>query len=360
MFGISRFIIAGILGLVGNGLSGLTALSDERDDWAYATSAAVLGKTAEELEARLGPTPMKNFSKLIPMGEMVFTIGNCQVYYITFDEKVSLVSIKVDHDCQPSLDGVPMLEGVSFEPGTTFAQMPPALTGTWRGNCFAEYCLGLARVDFVHLPPSNENTPEVFLTSIIDTEEKLAISLAWGDSIVSPVGVYSAERDLKSICGLADQAVAGSILRDLEITLINFGYRSSETHWTSACPTPPSAPVSISADMPVSNSPQSAVGLAGTPVPPADIGGAVHEMIYSEVRERLIASGYEPVPRPQGQFCGYSEACKLPEADSCAGAGEGECIYFFRKGEQTIRVRGIGDFVGQPQGQIVTAILYSN
>lgn len=360
MFRILKFITAGVLGSLCYALSGWAALSDEKDDWAYATSAAVLGKTAEELEARLGPTPMKNFSELIPIGEMVFTIGKCQVYYITFDRKVSLVSIKVDHDCQPSLDGVPMLEGVSFEPGTTFAEMPPALTGTWRGNCFAEHCMGIARVDFVHFPPSDSSTPEVFLTSIIDTQEKSAIILAWGESIASPVNAYSAERDLKSACGTADQAVAGSILRDLEITLIHFGYRSSETHWTSACPTPPNAPVSISADLPDSNGMQVTASLADTPVPPSEIGGAVYEMIYSEVRERLIASGYEPVPRPQGQFCGYSEACKLPEADSCAGAGEGECIYFFRKGEQTIRVRGIGDFEGQPQGQIVTAILYSN
>jgi hypothetical protein len=357
---ISSFISAGVFGSLSFALSGWAALSDEKDDLAYATSAAVLGKTAEELEARLGPTPMKKFSELSPMGEMVFTIGKCQVHYITLDQKVSLVSIKVDHDCQPSLDGVPLLEGVPFEPGTTFAEMPPDLSGTWRGNCFGEHCIGIARIDFVHFPPSNSSTPEVFLTSLIDTQEELAINLAWGESIVSPVSAYSAERDLKAICGTADQTVAGSILRDLEITLIHFGYRSSETHWTSACPTLPNAPVPISAGMPGSASPHTPSSLADTPVPPSEIAGAVHEMVYSQVRERLIASGYQPVPRPQGQFCGYSEACKLPEADSCAGAGEGECIYFFRKGKQTIRVRGIGDFEGQPQGQIVTAILYSN
>lgn len=356
---ISGFSIAGVLGLLVSSLYGTAATSEGNDDWAYATSVAVLGKTASELEARLGPAAMKNLPEVSSVGGMVFIIGKCQVHYLTLDLEVSIVSIKVDHDCQPGLDGVPILKGVSFQPGVTFAAMPPSLTGTWRGNCFAEYCAGMARIDFVHFPSPADITPEVFLTSTIDTKDRMAINMAWGDSIVSPVSAYSAERDLKAICATADQAVASRILRDLEITWVNFGYRSRETHWTT-CAMQPSAPVSISADLPSSDGAQTAVGRADTPVPPSDIGGAVHEMVYSEVRERLIASGYQPVPRPQGQFCGYSEACKLPETDSCAGAGEGECIYYFRKGEQTIRVRGIGDFEGQPQGQIVTAILYSN
>lgn len=356
---ISRSIVAAALGLMVGGVPGISDAAEGNDDWAYATSTTVLGKTPSELEARLGPTPMKNLPETSSVGGLVFIVGKCQVHYVTIDLKVSIVSIKVDHDCQPSLDGVPILKDLLFEPGVTFADMPPSLTGTWRGNCFAEYCAGMARIDFVHFPSPADNAPEVFLTSTMDTLDRMAINMAWGDSIVSPVSAYSAERDLKAICATADQEIAGGILRNLEVTWVNFGYRTKETHWT-ACAMQPNAPVSIAADVPSAGGPQAAVGRADTPVPPSDIGGATHEMVYSEVRERLIASGYQPVTRPQGQFCGYSEACKVPEADSCAGAGEGECIYYFRKGEQSIRVRGIGDFEGQPQGQIVTAILYSN
>lgn len=93
-------------------------------------------------------------------------------------------------------------------------------------------------------------------------------------------------------------------------------------------------------------------------VPPSVVGGARPGMLYAEVRKRIIGAGFVPEARPKDQFCGYGAACALPETDACAGAGEGQCSYNFRKGAERIYVVGVGDKEGEPQGQEVISILY--
>ncbi|MFN3522605.1 MAG: hypothetical protein ACK4YQ_10170 [Phenylobacterium sp.] len=95
-------------------------------------------------------------------------------------------------------------------------------------------------------------------------------------------------------------------------------------------------------------------------VPAAEIGGAKVGMIYSEVRKRILASGYKPVARPADEFCGYNEPCKLPETEACAGTGQGQCSYAFRKGSRRIQVDGVGAEEGGPQDQKVIRIEFVN
>jgi len=102
------------------------------------------------------------------------------------------------------------------------------------------------------------------------------------------------------------------------------------------------------------------VALAASPVPTAEVGGAKVGMIYAEARKRILASGYRPVARPADEFCGYNAPCKLPETEACAGTGEGQCSYVFRKGNRRIQVDGVGGEEGGPQDQKVIHIEFVN
>jgi hypothetical protein len=97
---------------------------------------------------------------------------------------------------------------------------------------------------------------------------------------------------------------------------------------------------------------------AATAAPPSasDVGGAKAGMVYAEARKRILAAGYRPVPRPTGEFCGYSEPCQLPETEACAGTGDGQCSYVFAKGARRIQVDGVGGEEGGPQSQTVIRI----
>lgn len=95
-------------------------------------------------------------------------------------------------------------------------------------------------------------------------------------------------------------------------------------------------------------------------VPAAEIGGAKAGMIYADARKRILAAGYKPVARAAGEFCGYSDACKLPETEACAGTGAGQCSYRFQKGARKIQIDGIGGEEGGAQSQKVIRIEFSN
>lgn len=88
----------------------------------------------------------------------------------------------------------------------------------------------------------------------------------------------------------------------------------------------------------------------------ADFGGAKPGMGYAEARKRILAAGYRPVPRPSGEFCGYSEPCQLPETEACAGTGLGQCSYVFIKGGRRIQVDGVGGEEGGALSQKVIRI----
>ncbi|WP_070154679.1 hypothetical protein [Sphingobium phenoxybenzoativorans] len=83
-------------------------------------------------------------------------------------------------------------------------------------------------------------------------------------------------------------------------------------------------------------------------------------MKYAEVKSRLLLSGYKPLPRPKDEFCGYSEQCKLPETEACAGTGEGNCSYRFIKDRKIVQVSGRGETEGNPLGQFIYLIEYAD
>jgi len=363
---------------------GLLPSSKITEDWDYATSTAVLGLSPQDLEMRLGPAIVKQVSEIGYYGDLTFPIGDCQVSYTTVEGKVAMVRIKLDQPCQPSFKGVPILEGFKLDSNAKFSAVPSALTGTWRANCLGASCFNTSsRIEFIHPGNGGERPLQIALSTMIDTKEEQAFSAAWARAIIGRSDIYSPQLDLKAICGTADQAVATSILRDLTMEWVSFGYELDEAK-RAGCAENPNPTVSISGEAnelkrdvrsaqtetATASAASSITQEAGQdaaseshqdePVPPSAIGGARDGMIYVEVRKRIIAAGYQPVPRPAGQFCGYAEACSLPETDACAGAGTGQCSYYFQKAGQRIEVLGMGEVEGQPQGQTVYSVRYSN
>lgn len=93
-------------------------------------------------------------------------------------------------------------------------------------------------------------------------------------------------------------------------------------------------------------------------VPSATIGGVKPGMPYATARAWILAAGYKIVPRPRDQFCGYTDPCKLPETDACAGTGNGGCSYLFQKGKVGISVQGAYGKEGKPLSQTVLYVEY--
>ncbi|RIV91193.1 hypothetical protein D2V17_03390 [Aurantiacibacter xanthus] len=373
--------IAPLLFLMGCGV--LT--SQTEDDWDFATSTAVLGATPDELEARLGPALIKQVTEVDEYGDLTFQIGECQVSYTTIEGKIAIVRFKTDQPCQSKFQGVPFLEGYEFDAKPEFGDMPPDLAGTWRSNCLSPHCRNYsAQIQFLHSGvEEGENPMQISFMSFIDTREEQEVSAAWAHAIIGRSDIYSYELDLAGICGTADQVAATRILRGLTVDWISYGYGVDESK-RAGCEAPPAAAITLSgvpagrqADVqPVqrqaSTADSESINVQPTtvrettglkvdgPVPPSEIGGAREGMAYSEVRRRIISAGYRPVPRPEGQFCGYAPSCSLPETDACAGAGTGQCSYYFEKAGQRIEVLGEGEEEGQPQGQTVYALLFTN
>lgn len=83
-------------------------------------------------------------------------------------------------------------------------------------------------------------------------------------------------------------------------------------------------------------------------------------MIYAEVKRLLLQAGFEPVARHKDEFCGYSEQCRLPETEACAGTGEGNCSYRFIKNGRVLQVSGRGETEGNPLGQQIYLIEFAS
>jgi hypothetical protein len=66
---------------------------------------------------------------------------------------------------------------------------------------------------------------------------------------------------------------------------------------------------------------------------------------YSVARERLIQSGWQPASTAGADQCEENDArCKgRPEMQSCAGTGEGNCLFLWRRVEALIALITIGD-----------------
>jgi hypothetical protein len=86
-------------------------------------------------------------------------------------------------------------------------------------------------------------------------------------------------------------------------------------------------------------------------LPPAAVGGVKPGMTYAEVERRLLQAGFKSIARHKDEFCGYSEQCKLPETEACAGTGKGSCSYRFIKNGRVLQVKGRGETEGNPLGQ---------
>ncbi len=65
---------------------------------------------------------------------------------------------------------------------------------------------------------------------------------------------------------------------------------------------------------------------------------------YSQARENLMSFGYKGVKVPDADACDASgSATCFPEMESCAGAGEGNCLYLWEKSGTFVEVSTVGD-----------------
>jgi len=66
---------------------------------------------------------------------------------------------------------------------------------------------------------------------------------------------------------------------------------------------------------------------------------------YESARKALLSSGWQPVP-PSGESpceAGDDSCEKMPELQSCAGTGEGNCLFLWRRDGTVIAVFSISD-----------------
>lgn len=65
---------------------------------------------------------------------------------------------------------------------------------------------------------------------------------------------------------------------------------------------------------------------------------------YSQAREQLMSLGYKGVKIPGADACDASSSTTcFPEMESCAGTGEGNCLYAWEKGDTFVEVSTVGD-----------------
>ena len=65
---------------------------------------------------------------------------------------------------------------------------------------------------------------------------------------------------------------------------------------------------------------------------------------YSQAREKLMALGYKGVKVPGADMCDAAgDTTCFPEMESCAGTGEGDCLWSWEKGDIFIEVSTVGD-----------------
>jgi len=66
---------------------------------------------------------------------------------------------------------------------------------------------------------------------------------------------------------------------------------------------------------------------------------------YAKARETLLAAGWEPVVSADADPCEAGDGrCEgRPEMESCAGTGEGNCLFVWRKGKAVIAVTTYDD-----------------
>ncbi|WP_237479120.1 hypothetical protein [Lichenibacterium dinghuense] len=65
---------------------------------------------------------------------------------------------------------------------------------------------------------------------------------------------------------------------------------------------------------------------------------------YSQAREQLMALGYKGVKTPGADTCdASSDTTCFPEMESCAGTGEGNCLYSWEKDGTFVEVSTVGD-----------------
>jgi hypothetical protein len=66
---------------------------------------------------------------------------------------------------------------------------------------------------------------------------------------------------------------------------------------------------------------------------------------YSRFRNRLRQNGWKPASTPDADRCdqGDTRCTRRPEMQSCAGTGEANCLFRWRKGGIIIEVSTVGD-----------------
>src|SRR5437764_2713918 len=66
---------------------------------------------------------------------------------------------------------------------------------------------------------------------------------------------------------------------------------------------------------------------------------------YESARKALLSSGWQPVPPTGESPCqpGDDSCEKMPELQSCAGTGEGNCLFLWRRDGTVIAVSSISD-----------------
>jgi len=66
---------------------------------------------------------------------------------------------------------------------------------------------------------------------------------------------------------------------------------------------------------------------------------------YSELRRKLLEAGWQPASNADADRCepGDTRCEGRSEMQSCAGTGEGNCLFLWRKGDAVFAVSTIGD-----------------
>lgn len=202
-------------------------------EWEFATSAAVIGISAEALEKRLGKPAFRDLAGGPSTGGLLFDIGGCQVEYAVIEGKVAHFVAKLGQPCQPGLKGVAEMAGVDFAKDRRFGALPAAVTGSWRSDCMGVCPAGIPKVaQFYHEGAPPEAPGLLLSVDTADAAGKVAID-GWIQSLGQQSGNVMA-----MLCGSIPQDVPSRLMRDVNITKIGFG-----THLNpgprAVCPRPP-------------------------------------------------------------------------------------------------------------------------
>lgn len=77
---------------------------------------------------------------------------------------------------------------------------------------------------------------------------------------------------------------------------------------------------------------------------------------YSVARERLLQSGWEPVSNASADPCekGDSRCEGKPEMQSCAGTGEANCVFLWKKNGRVREISTITKIIARKEQQVTS------